>query len=107
MTKSLFHGMGYYKNDDRASGGKLEEDDIIGCGHSGLTAQMVHGCVPTMKKTDWKSYGGMCYVCNAPLCGPCKDRALRFGCDGPEVGRIEKAVDGFYRRQQNAKIMGI
>jgi hypothetical protein len=106
MTHSIYNGMGYFRNDDRASGGKLVEDDLLGCGHSGLKAQM-QGCVPTMKRSEWKNVGGMCYVCNAPLCPACTSRALRFGCDGPEVGRIEDLVNDMYRRQQNAKILGI
>lgn len=97
MTKSIFNGAGYFMNDDRSSGGKLDEDDLVGCGH----------CPKPLKKAQWKTQGGMCFVCTKPLCNHCTARALKFGCDGPEVKRVEAAVNDQYRREQNAKILGI
>jgi len=98
MSKSIFNGAGYFMNDDRASGGKLDEDDIVGCWH----------CHKPIKKAAWKAWGGVCIPCGAkPLCGPCKDRAMRFGCEGPQLKKIEQAVNDDYRRQQNAKVIGI
>jgi hypothetical protein len=49
----------------------------------------------------------MCFVCTKPLCTHCTARAMKFGCDGPEVKRVEAAVNEQYRREQNAKILGI
>lgn len=97
MTSSIFSGAGYFLNDDRASGGKLAEDDILACAHHGAA----------MKKAQWKLKGGMCMVCNKPLCLKCVERTRRFGCEGPEIKRIEQAVNDAYKREQNAKVLGI
>lgn len=97
MTKSIFHGVGYYYNDDRASGGKFSEDDTLACSH----------CSQGLLKTKWKEHGGLCFICSKPLCPKCAARAQQFGCEGPEVKKIEQAVDEAYRRQQNAKVLGI
>jgi hypothetical protein len=97
---SIFSGAGYFMNDDRASGGKLTEDDILSCAHR-------IECSGAMKRSQWKLHGGMCLKCNQPLCGKCYERAKRFGCEGPEEKRIEQAVNDMIRRQQNAKVLGI
>ncbi len=95
--KSIFNGSGYFLNDDRASGGKKVEDDIVGCNH----------CHKPIKKTDWKMKGGFCTVCDRPLCHSCVERTHRFGCEGPEVLRLERALTELHRREQNAKLLGI
>lgn len=97
MTKSIFHGSGYFMNDDRASGGKLAEDDILACAHHG----------GAMKKSDWRMKGGMCFNCSRPICHQCVAIAQRFGCQGPEEKKIEAAVNANYRAEQNAKLLGI
>jgi len=97
MTKSIFHGAGYYLNDNRASGGKKAEDDLFICTH----------CEQTLLKAVWKQAGGMCTVCAAPICITCYDRTHRFGCEGPMVKKLETAVNEAYRREQNAKVLGI
>jgi hypothetical protein len=97
MTHSIFNGAGYFMNDDRASGGSLDEDDIIACAH----------CAKALKKHLWKQHGGMCCVCAKPLCTVCTQRTFNVGCEGPQEKQIERAVNEFYRRQQNAKILGI
>lgn len=97
MSKSFFSGAGYFMNDDRASGGKLDEDDILVCAH--------HGSV--MKKSEWKKRGGMCMACGEPICAHCYDRTKKFGCEGPEQKRIEQAVNDLHRQEQNAKMLGI
>lgn len=97
MIKSIFHGAGYFFNDDRASGGKFDEDDILACAHTGVA----------MKKSDWKRHGGICMVCGKPISAAAYERAKRFGCEGPEEKRIEQVVNDLYRRQQNAKLLGI
>jgi len=97
MSKSIFHGHGYFMNDDRASGGKMAEDDIIACAHTGAA----------MKKADWKLHGGMCMVCARPISAAAFKRAKVFGCEGPEEKRIEQAVNAHYHAQQNAKVLGI
>lgn len=95
--RSIFDGHGYFRNDDRASGGKLAEDDVLACAH--------HGGV--LKKSQWRLKGGMCMVCSKPVCFRCYDRAKKLGCEGPEVKRLEAAVNAAYRREQNAKVLGI
>lgn len=102
MSKSIFDGAGYFMNDDRNSGGKLDEDDIIGCAHV-----LAADCTPIMKKSAWKMQGGMCFVCGKPMCPACTKRALKFGCEGPEEKRIEQAVNDRYRQQQNSKVLGL
>jgi len=97
MTKSIFNGSGYFMNDDRASGGKLAEDDILACAHHG----------GAMKRSDWKLRGGMCMACAKPICAHCYDRTAKFGCEGPEEKRIAAAVNDLYRRSQNSKVLGI
>lgn len=97
MTKSIFHGHGYFMNDDRASGGKLAEDDIVACAHHN----------GALKKSQWKLQGGMCMVCAKPLCHACYVRTKKFGCEGPEEKRLERAVNEHYHRSQNAKVLGI
>lgn len=94
---SIFSGAGYFMNDDRASGGKLDEDDTLKCSH----------CPQGLRKSQWKMHGGMCMVCQQPLCPRCTKRAMQFGCDGPEIKKLEAVVNDLYRREQNAKILGI
>jgi hypothetical protein len=49
---------GYFKNDDRVSGGKLAEADIQTCPH----------CQAVINMAQWKVDGGWCMQCNAPIC---------------------------------------
>lgn len=94
---SIFTGAGYYMNDDRASGGKMIEDDTLACSH----------CSQGLRKSHWKMKGGMCFVCSKPLCVRCTGLAQKFGCTGPEVKKLEQAVNEAYRREQNAKVLGV
>lgn len=97
MSTSIFHGAGYFMNDDRASGGKLAEDDVLACSH----------CNGALKKREWKLQGAFCTVCHKPLCVACGARANKFGCEGPEVKRIERAINEHYKREQNTKLLGL
>jgi len=96
MPRSIFNGQGYYLNDNRASGGTLEEDALLGCNH----------CHAPLKKAEWKHEGGFCMGCEKPLCFSCLKDATKNGCR-PEVERIARAVEEDYRRGQNARVMGI
>ena len=69
--RSVFNGAGYYTNDNRASGGRLEEDDLVGCEH----------CQASVKRAEWKMHGGYCRECDSPLCITCAEKAVKFGCD--------------------------
>lgn len=93
--KSIFTGHGYFMNDDRASGGKLAEDDVVTCIH--------HGGV--LKKHEWKLQGGMCMICHGPLCDHCYEQTRKLGCTGPQEKMIERAVNDLYRREQNSKAL--
>jgi hypothetical protein len=100
--RSINNGAGYFFNDDRCSGGKLDEDDVIACEHR------APGCTSNlMKKSEWKLQGGFCMCCGKPLCLKCYERTKKFGCEGPEVKRFEQAINDDYRRSQNAKVLGI
>jgi hypothetical protein len=96
--KSIFNGQGYFRNDDRASGGKLDEDDLVGCRH----------CHKPMKKRTWRDAGGWrCYVCDAPLCQRCGQEPAQLRCAGPFELQLERALRDLHRREQNAKILSI
>lgn len=96
--KSIFSGAGYFMNDDRASGGKLAEDDTLGCTH----------CHAAMKKQTWIAGGGWkCTVCDKPLCPTCGAAPPQLKCVGPLELQLERAITENYRREQNAKVLGI
>ena len=94
-------GAGYYINDERASGDGVDEADVLTCPH----------CEKIIKLQDWRKEreqggGGWCRKCQAPVCGPCLDRMLVFGCE-PWLKRIDRAFEENYRRAQNRKVLGI
>lgn len=95
--KSIFDGSGYYFNDDRASGGKFEEDDILGCRH----------CQAGIKKSHWLRNAGYarCPACDGFMCDTCYDKAKVEGCQVYER-QVHRAVEDNYRKEQNAKVLG-
>lgn len=94
--KSIYNGAGYLLNDNRCSGGKVEEADLIACRH----------CQKLMKKAAWQEDGGFCGHCERPVCGGCADKILTGGCT-PFVAKLEQQVEIQIRRRQNARVMGI
>ena len=94
--KSIFSAAGYLMNDNRASGNKLEEADILGCLH----------CQAAIEAQKWRVDGAFCHGCNGPICSWC-DQTTN-GCTGQFhfYRRLERAVEDRYRRDQNAKILG-
>lgn len=63
MPRSVYNGAGYVMSDNRASGGTLLEDDVLGCGH----------CQASISKTNWRAYGeNKCSTCDEPVCSVCK-----------------------------------
>jgi len=96
--KSMFNGAGYYYNDDRASGGKLEESDVLGCKH----------CEAGIKKSDWIRNAGYarCSSCDGFMCDPCYDKYKVEGCQVFQRF-IDRTLAENYRKQQNAKVLGI
>lgn len=94
--RSMMNGAGYFRQNNRASGGRLVEADVVGCSH----------CQCTMLKADWSADGGFCHCCDAPVCGPCADAMLTGGCI-PFTKKLEQQIDRAYRARQNAMVMGL
>jgi hypothetical protein len=90
---SIFSQAGFLSNDNRASGGQLEEDDILGCSH----------CQALIRKSEWKIKGGYCYQCDQPLCLPCAEKAKRHGCANFKR-QIDQQVEQAYRRDRLVNI---
>jgi hypothetical protein len=91
--KSVSNGQGYLWSDNRCSGGKFEEADILGCKH----------CQGLIDKRKWRVEGAFCHVCDSPLCSYC---AGKPGCT-PFEKTLERALSEAHRREQNAKALGI
>lgn len=96
MRHSRFNGEGYWLNDDTPSGGKKSEDVILGCAH----------CQRALKKHLWLINGGYCSQCDQELCVECATKAVTEGCSNFKRF-VEQQVNEAYRREQNAKILGI
>jgi hypothetical protein len=88
--------LGYMKIDNRCSGGKLLEDDLDACRHC-------HATIPRSKLLVAHAH---CSKCDGPLCASCGIRAMQFGCVTHDQWMTQLIKDQ-YRREQNAKIMGI
>jgi hypothetical protein len=96
IISSRTHGQGYYLNDNRANENGIEEADVLTCKH----------CQKVILKTPWKEDGGFCGKCFGAICSSCADKMLTRGCE-PFVKLIEKQMEEQYRKQQNARIIGI
>lgn len=96
MTGSIFRGMGYLLNDDTASGGQKQEADLLGCNH----------CDRLMRRKFWEARGGHCFVCDRSICPRCLQRIPKHGCEH-SVRRFTAALEDEYRKQQNARVLGI
>lgn len=94
LVRSRFSGLGYLVNDDRASGGKKTESDMLGCGH----------CQALMRRGDWQEDGGHCSCCDTAVCGPCADRILTVGCES-FLRQLERSLNEQYVRSQNARML--
>ena len=96
MRHSRFDGQGYYLNDDTPSGGQKVKDDVLGCAH----------CQKALKKRVWLRNGGYCHQCDQELCVECATKALTHGCENFKRF-VEKQVAEAFRREANARILGI
>jgi ribosomal protein S27AE len=85
-------GAGYYRSDNKTSGGKLVEADFKTCAH----------CQMGMLMTAWKEEGGWCGKCMKPICHFCADRMLTHGCE-PFEAKIAAAIEAGIRR---ARLLG-
>lgn len=94
----MWTGHGYFLNDDRASGGRKSEDDVILCTH----------CERPILKHYWQSQAGaFCFSCFAPICEDCGAKMKASGQCEVHERRFRQAIDDNYRREQNARILGI
>lgn len=89
---------GYFKNDDRLSGGRLAEDDVRTCPH----------CQAVILMRTWKSDGGWCGKCNSPLCSntACVAETARVGCV-PFFKKIDEFAQRSFRYEQYSKLAGL
>ena len=93
---------GYFRNDNRASGGRLQEDDVRTCPH----------CQAVILMRQWsqvvqgRQEGGFCGKCNAPICPSCHKN---FGIEGcvPFIQKLEKDFDMTVKLKQHLKIAGL
>lgn len=95
MPRSIFNGAGYYLSDNSASGGQKVEDNILGCRH----------CQKLLRKSDLATYG-YCRTCDSVICAHCHRVMLTEGCT-PFAKLVDRQLADTYRRQQNAKILGL
>ena len=96
---SIYDNMGYMRNDNRASGGGLEQEDMLGCNH----------CQASIRKSHWQKNGGWCHGCAKPVCLLC---AKKLTATPPEPCRtwtqfVDEELQKLYVREQNAKILGL
>lgn len=100
-AKSLNHGIGYLFNDNRASGGGVEEADVLACSH----------CQKLLIGKNWRDNGGFCGQCGQPMCAECADLFLlppdKGGGCRPFIKLIEESLDKDYHRRQMAKMLGV
>lgn len=96
MRHSRFSGAGYSFADDRCSGGRLVENDVMTCSH----------CQRVIFRADWQREGGLCPGCDGAVCIECATKMQTRGCE-VFTRQIDDAINGEYHRQQNARILGI
>lgn len=96
MVTSIYRGMGYLLNDDRASGGGKQEADMLGCKH----------CLRLMRKPIWQREGGFSCARCGPVCNACLIRIPTHGCEN-FMRRLEGALERQYQRDQLTKVLGV
>lgn len=55
---------------------------------------------------NWKEDGGWCRCEQKPLCGPCADRALIYGCE-PALKQVETYGNALVKYEQYLKLAGL
>lgn len=88
--------VGYLKNDNRVSGGALEESDVKGCNH----------CQKIMTLADWRKKGGWCYCCDNYVCFSCVERTKKEGCV-PWRKFVDRQLEAQAQRRQLEKAFGL
>lgn len=87
-------GAGYFVNDQGLR--SRQEADVQTCAH----------CQAVVKMQDWKEEGGWCAREMKPLCLPCADAALIYGCV-PFLKKVEQFMEAQMRFIQFSKIAGL
>lgn len=87
-------GAGYFVNNVALK--NKQEADVQLCRHCETVLLMQH----------WKNDGGFCGRCMAPICGPCADRMLTYGCE-PFMKKIDRAFDAAVKLKDHLKIAGL
>ena len=83
-------------NDNRTSGGTLEECDVFVCSH----------CQKVINVQKWQKDGAFCHCCDKPICKSCGAVALQIGCV-PFKKMVDRHLEEQYHRRQNAKLLGV
>ena len=91
---SYLKGMGYLVNGVNST--RPYEADMLSCAH----------CQGLLELVKWREDGVFCRREMKPLCGPCADRALQFGCE-PFLKKLEQFTHEQYAHSQFAKIAGL
>lgn len=87
-------GAGYYVGDKDLK--TRREADVATCPH----------CERVIFLQKWKDDGGFCGKCMKPICGPCADRAMTFGCE-PFMQKLEKYAENTMRFEQYRRVVGL
>lgn len=94
---------GYFKNDDRVSGGKLQEDSVRTCPH----------CQAVILMQQWRGVdaqgrmnGGFCNKCSSPICPTCTPKFHKEGCI-PFIAKLERDYDMTVKLAQFRKLAGL
>lgn len=106
ITRTISHGAGYLFNDSRAAHEGVEEADILTCPHCQRTINLQAWRKDHSKGGTHNEMGGWCRRCEAPVCTACTVRMMKHGCE-PFMKQVDKALEDKYRREQNAKTIGI
>lgn len=72
------------------------EDDVQVCAH----------CQRTLRKTEWRKNGGMCFGCKKPLCLTCAKVVHATGCK-PFAAAMEESLESAERHAQFRRIAGL
>ena len=95
-------GAGYFRNDNRPSGGQQDETDIQSCPH----------CQSVIKMQEWrritsgKLAGGYCIRCDEPICWMCVPEYAKNGCM-PFLAKIDRYTDHQEKLRQFRKLAGL
>lgn len=102
--RRMTDGEGYFKNDNRLSGGLSVEDGVLGCMHCHATILRKDIEKP---KNVMTTYARCWHCANGPLCPQCGKDTWLYGHNHPDHERtwphhlwINRAIDEVHRRKQ-------